>query len=35
MPTAEQLARREQRLDAELDDIAADLWDAEPIEVPC
>lgn len=34
MPTPEQLARWEQRLDAELDDIAAIFWDAEPIEVP-
>lgn len=34
MPTAAAIAAEEQRLDAELDDIAAILWAAEPIEVP-
>lgn len=35
MPTAEAIAAEEQRLDVELDDIAADLWDAEPMEPTC
>lgn len=35
MPTAEAIAAEEQRLDAELDDIAAILWDAEPTEPTC
>lgn len=35
MPTAAAIAAEEQRLDVELDDIAAILWDAEPMEPTC
>lgn len=35
MPTPEQLARWEQRLDVAEAEVVADLWDAEPLEVPC
>lgn len=35
MPTAEQCARWEQRLDAVEAEVVAILWDAEPFEVPC